>query len=149
MSECVAVAGVDSSISREVGHTCAAIGAQQGSVDLFVAEAGVELLNSLARSRSNAVQIECAQALGAFCRSPDAHHALARQGGLISLVHLARSPHPELQAHVAAAFFTLSEHQAPKTWLVQSGCLPYLFAFIRNGDAQVRYHAAQTVLYMR
>merc|ERR1711938_505448 len=48
MSECVAVAGVDASISREVGHTCAAIGAQRANVELFIAEGGLELLNSLA-----------------------------------------------------------------------------------------------------
>ena len=39
--------------------------------------------------------------------------------------------------------------QCPKTWLVQSGCVPVLFAFIRNGDAEVRYLAARALLYMR
>jgi hypothetical protein len=149
MSECVAAAGVDASISREVGHTCAAVGAQRANVDLFIAEGGLELLNSLARARSSAVQLEAAQALGAFCRAREAHHGLAKQGGFASLVHLARSPAPELQRHVASAFFVLAEQQAPKTWLVQSGCVPFLLALIRNGDAEVKYLAAKALLYLR
>ena len=149
MSECVQVAGVDASISREVGHTCAAIGAQRSNVELFIAEGGLELLNSLARSRSSAVQLECAQAFATFCRAREAHQPLAKQGGLTSLVHLARSPNPELMTHVATAFFVLAEQQAPKTWLVQSGCVPFLLAFIRNGDAEVRYLAARALLYMK
>ena len=32
---------------------------QQSQLDLFLAEGGMELLNSLARSRSAAVQVEC------------------------------------------------------------------------------------------
>ena len=35
------------------------------------------------------------------------------------------------------------------TWLVQSGCIPFLFAYIRNGDAEVKYLAAKALLYMR
>ena len=89
------------------------------------------------------------RAFAAFCRAREAHAALSKRGGLTSLVHLARSPNPELQRHVATAFFVLSEHQAPKTWLVQSGCVPFLFAFIRNGDAEVRFLAAKAVLYLR
>ena len=58
MAECVSIAGVDASISREVGHTCAAIGGLRANVDLFVAEGGLELLNSLARARLGAVQLE-------------------------------------------------------------------------------------------
>ena len=149
MSETVAVAGVDASISREVGHTCAAIGAQRSNVELFVAEGGLELLNSLARARSTAVQLECAQAFATFCRSREAHTALAKQGGLAALVHLARSQNPELQTHVATAFYVLAEQHAPRTHLVQSGCVPFLFGFIRTGDAEVRYLAAKALLYMR
>ena len=66
-----------------------------------------------------------------------------------SLVHLARSANPELQGHVASAFYMLAEQQAPKTWLLQSGCVPCLFAYIRNGDAEVRYLAAKALLYMK
>ena len=149
MAECVAAAGVDASISREVGHTCAAVGAQRGNAELFIAEGGIELLNSLARARSSAVQFECAQAFAAFCRTREAHAALSKKGGYASLVHLARSPNPELQRHVATAFFVLAEQQAPKTHLVQSGCVPFLFALIRNGDAEVKYLAARVVLYLR
>ena len=64
-------------------------------------------------------------------------------------MHLARSPNPELHTHVATAFYTLAEHHAPKTWLVQSGCVPVLFAFISQGDAEVRYLAAKALMYMR
>jgi len=149
MSQCVAVAGVDSSIAREVGHTCAAVGAQHANVDLFVAEGGVELLNSLARSHSAVVQVECAQAFGALCRARDTHRAIHKQGGFVSLVHMARSHQPELQSHVATTFSILADEEAPKTWLVQSGCMPFLFAFIRNGRPEVRYLAAKTILYMK
>ena len=149
MAECVAVAGVDSSIAREVGHTCAAVGAGSSNAELFVGEGGIELLNSLARSRASAVQLECAQALGTFCRNRDVHRALHKQGGLVSLVHLARSQQPELQAHVATAFSTLAEEEAPKTWIVQSGAVPFLFAYIRNAAPEVRYLAARAILYMR
>ena len=149
MSQCVQVAGPEASISREVGHTCAAIGAQRGNVELFLSEGGLELLNSLAHARSTAVQLEAAQAIATFCRAREAHQALAKQGGLQSLVHLAKSHNAELQIHVATAFYVLSEQQAPKTWLVQSGCVPVLFGFIRNGDAEVKYLAAKALLYMK
>ena len=119
------------------------------NVDLFVAEGGIELLNTLARSRSIAVQLECAQALVAFCRSREVHRALHKQGGLVSLVQLARSQQPELQTHVATAFSVLTDEQMPRTWLIQSGCMPLLFAYIRNGAPDVRYLAARTILYMR
>ena len=135
--------------SRQVGHTCAAVGAQRSNVDLFIAEGGIELLNSLARARSSAVQLECAQAFAAFCRAREAHGQLHRKGGFASLVHLARSPNPELQRHVATAFFVLTEQQASKTHLVQSGCMPFLFTMIRTGDAEVKYLAARVVLYLR
>ena len=36
-----------------------------------------------------------------------------KQGGLTSLVHLARSQNPELQVHVATAFHLLAEERAP------------------------------------
>ena len=49
MIDCIGVAGVDASISREVAHTCAAIGAQKSGVPLFLAEGGLELLNNLAK----------------------------------------------------------------------------------------------------
>ena len=35
-----------------------------------------------------------------------------------------------------------AEQHAPKTWLVQFGCIPFLFGFIRNGAPEVRYLAA-------
>ena len=82
MAECVAVAGADSAIAREVAHTCAAVGAHHSHTELFLsssqphgalhshtelflADGGMELLNTLARSRSAAVQVECALAIGA------------------------------------------------------------------------------------
>ena len=65
------------------------------------------------------MQVECALAIGALCAAKEAHVTLTKQGGLASLVHLARSSHPELQSHVAAAFSALAEQQAPVTWLVQ------------------------------
>ena len=122
---------------------------QPANVALFVAEGGIELLNTLARSRSATVQTESAQAFGAFCRAPEAHAALARQGGLASLVILSRGGHAELQSHVVHAWHALTETKAPKTWLVQSGCVPALFAYIRNGSPEVRYFAAKALLYMR
>ena len=50
---------------------------------------------------------------------------------------------------MASAFFVLAEQQAPKTWLVQSGCVPFLLALIRNGDAEVKFLAAKALLYLR
>ena len=44
---------------------------------------------------------------------------------------------------------TLAEQEAPVTWLVQSGCVPFLFAYIRTGDAEVRYLAAKVCMYLR
>ena len=61
----------------------------------------------------------------------------------------ARSQQPELQTHVATAFSVLTDEQMPRTWLIQSGCMPLLFAYIRNGAPDVRYLAARTILYMR
>ena len=149
MADCTSAAGVEASISREVGHTCAAIGSQRGNVELFIAEGGIELLNSLARARSTAVQVECAQALSAFCHWRDAHAALHKHGGLVSLVHLARSHNPDLQRHVANAFCVLAEQQGPKTYIIQAGAVPFLFAFIRSTDPEIRYLAARAVLYLR
>ena len=91
MLDCVGVAGAESSISREVAHTCAAIGARRDNLDLFTQEGGFDLLNSLARSRSAGVQLEAAEALATFARLPEAHAALATHGCLLSLVGLARS----------------------------------------------------------
>ena len=67
-SNVATVAGVDASISREVAHTCAAIGAQKSGVPLFLAEGGLELLNNLAKSKNIGVQIETAAALCEFAR---------------------------------------------------------------------------------
>ena len=156
MAETVALAGVDASISREVGHTIAAIGASgRASSDLFVAEGGLELLNSLARAHASPVRLEAASAFVAFAShgDRDVHHALHKHGGLAALVHLARTAgrnhHPELAAKVAHAFALLAERHCGKTWLVQCGALPFLFAFTRDGDADARYHAAKALLYMR
>ena len=38
MLDCVGVAGAESSISREVAHTCAAIGARRDNLELFTQE---------------------------------------------------------------------------------------------------------------
>ena len=43
MLDCVGVAGAESSISREVAHTCAAIGARRDNLDLFTQEGGSPL----------------------------------------------------------------------------------------------------------
>ena len=119
MIDCIGVAGVDASISREVAHTCAAIGAQKSGVPLFLAEGGLELLNNLAKSKNIGVQIETAAALCEFARVADAHRALHKGGSLAALVGLARSRNPELQRHVAVAFAEMAERRIAKTWIVQ------------------------------
>ena len=150
MLDCVGVAGVEAPISREVAHTCAAIGTERTNLALFVQEGGFELLNSLARSRSAAVQAEAGSALVAFSRQPDAHRAMAAQGCLVSLSALARSCTPELQLHAATAFAALADAQAPKTLIVQSGALPPLLALVRNGSSpEVLYLAAKALLFVR
>jgi hypothetical protein len=149
MLDCVGIAGIDASISREVAHTCAAIGGQTSNVEMFIAEGGLELLNNLARSRSVAVQAECAAALVAFAHVREAHRALAKQGSLRSLVAMARSRSEELQRHVANAFCVLAMQSAPKTWLVQAGIVPHLFQFVRSADPEVQYASARALLYCR
>ena len=149
MLDCVGIAGIDASISREVAHTCAAIGGQRGSVDLFIAEGGLELLNNLCRSRSVGVQAECAAAIVAFTQVREAHVALAKQGSLRALVAMARSRSDELQRQVAAAYGTLAACAAPKTWIVQCGAVPHLLQFVRSADPEVQYHAARALLYCR
>ena len=119
MIDCLGVAGVDASISREVAHTCAAIGAQKSGVPLFLAEGGLELLNNLAKSKNIGVQIETAAALCEFARVADAHRALHKGGSLAALVGLARSRNPDLQRHVAVAFAEMAERRIAKTWIVQ------------------------------
>ena len=119
MIDCIGVAGVDASISREVAHTCAAIGAQKSGVPLFLAEGGLELLNNLAKSKNIGVQIETAAALCEFARVADAHRALHKGGSLAALVGLARSRNAELQRHVAVAFAEMAERRIAKTWIVQ------------------------------
>ena len=119
MIDCIGVAGVDASISREVAHTCAAIGAQKSGVPLFLSEGGLELLNNLAKSKNIGVQIETAAALCEFARVADAHRALHKGGSLAALVGLARSRNPELQRHVAVAFAEMAERRIAKTWIVQ------------------------------
>ena len=42
MLDCVGVAGAESSISREVAHTCAAIGARRDNLELFTQEGGFD-----------------------------------------------------------------------------------------------------------
>ena len=149
MLDCVGVAGVEAPISREVAHTCAAIGTERTNLALFVQEGGFELLNSLARSRSVAVQAEAGSALAAFSRQPDAHRAMAAQGCLVSLSALARSNTPELQLYAVSAFAALADAQAPKTPIVQSGALPALLALARNGSPEVLYLAAKALLFVR
>lgn len=119
MIDCIGVAGVDASISREVAHTCAAIGAQKSGVPLFLSEGGLELLNNLAKSKNVGVQIETAAALCEFARVADAHRALHKGGSLAALVGLARSRNAELQRHVAVAFAEMAERRIAKTWIVQ------------------------------
>ena len=149
MLDCVGVAGAESSISREVAHTCAAIGARRDNLDLFTQEGGFDLLNSLARSRSAGVQLEAAEALATFARLPEAHAALATHGCLLSLVGLARSRSSELQLHAAAAFAALAETHAPKTRLVQAGAVPPLLSLVRAGGPEAVYLAAKALLYLR
>eukprot|EP00966_Prymnesium_polylepis_P179210 4148791-Prymnesium_polylepis.2 len=149
MLDCVGVAGVEASISREVAHTCAAIGTLRGSVDLFIAEGGMELLNSLAKSKSSVVQVECAKAFLTFCSIRESHHALAKQGGFASLILLGRSRNEELQRLVATAFGVLADKQAPKTWMAQSGMVSNLLTYIRIGSPEVQLMAAKALLYMR
>uniref|UniRef100_A0A7S3B0P1 Vacuolar protein 8 n=1 Tax=Haptolina ericina TaxID=156174 RepID=A0A7S3B0P1_9EUKA len=149
MMDSVSAAGVNASISREVAHTCAAIGAQRGCVDLFIAEGGIELLNELARAKSAVVQTEVATALLTFSGVREAHRALFKQGGLRSLVALAHSQSDEIQRIVSSAFGAMADGQAPKTWLVQSGVVPCLLQYIRNGAPDVQYVAAKSLLYLR
>ena len=177
MIDCIGVAGVDASISREVAHTCAAIGAQKSGVPLFLAEGGLELLNNLAKSKNIGVQIETAAALCEFARVADAHRALHKGGSLAALVGLARSRNPELQRHVAVAFAEMAERRIAKTWIVQvgiwaatattatsishllphslhivqCGILPHLFSIIRVPGAhpEAVYMAAKALVYVR
>ena len=149
MLDCVGVAGAESSISREVAHTCAAIGARRDNLELFQQEGGFDLLNSLARSRSAGVQCEAAEALAAFARLPEAHRALASHGCYFSLVSLARSRNGELQLHATAAFAALADSHAPKTPLVQAGAVPPLLMLVRIGSAEVAFLAAKALLYIR
>ena len=174
MIDCIGVAGVDASISREVAHTCAAIGAQKSGVPLFLAEGGLELLNNLAKSKNIGVQIETAAALCEFARVADAHRALHKGGSLAALVGLARSRNAELQRHVAVAFAEMAERRIAKTWIVQvtrlthqhhhhlhltsptpsivqCGILPHLFSIIRVPGAhpEAVYMAAKALVYVR
>jgi len=149
MLDCVGVAGAESSISREVAHTCAAIGARRDNLDLFTQEGGFDLLNTLARSRSAGVQCEAGEALAVFARLPEAHRALATHGCLLSLVGLARSRSGELQLHAAAAFAALADSHAPKTPLVQAGAVPPLLMLVRTGSPEVVFLAAKALLFVR
>ena len=111
MMDTVGVAGVDASIAREVAHTCAAIGAQRGNVDLFIAEGGLDLMNDLSRAKAPVVQTEVATALLTFAGVKEAHRSLAKHGSLRSLVALAYSRNDELQSIIAAVFGVLADNQ--------------------------------------
>lgn len=150
MLDCVRIAGVDASISREVAHTCAAIGAAKRNAELFVEEGGLELLNRLARSHALPVQVEVAAALVAFGAMREEHRELVTQGCVDSLVFMARSQSEELLLNVARAFAALAESNAPRAALAQSGALPHLFRMAMKGThPEIQYNAAKTILYLR